>query len=719
MTIGKQHRFKLKKMGAILTMLGGGLYPMGLIAAETDLANTADQLPEVTVEAEALSSERLYPDEGYISRGATVGSRVETAIKDIPQSITVINNELLKDISTARINQLADYVAGVQPFASAATPYTNAFFFRGFGSASSTTYNGFRDGGFLSAQSLINLDRIEFMKGPASVIYGGSAGLSGLVNFVSKKPQATPFNEVTVGAGSFNRMFTTLDSTGSLNEDGSLRYRLTASYDKDGNHKDDFDQDSIFISPYFSWDISENTQLDVELLAQNTEFDGRETFLPRHPLSFKLPVETNLGPGGTGMDQRRVARIDFRHRFNNGITFRQGLYSSTVDKKDDFSFQFTGINPDNRTGTRRARSVPEGERDLASQSELSGTFQTGPLSHELLVGLELRKQKFAYDFFTGPADNVNLFDPQEGVQTGPLTLCCADRTDVSSRGYYIQDLIDLTHGFKLMLGGRYDVVDQFNRPKGGVAAPGREITEHAFSPRAGLIYQPTTATSIYASYSKSFSPQFGRSRTNEFFGPQEGKQYEVGIKHDIKSDLALTAAVFEYRRQNVLTSDPNDPLFSIAVGEQRSRGFELELNGKVTDDYNILASYAYIDAEVTKDNRLPEGDRLAGVPEHSVGIFNKVRLNKLGLANWSGILGVVYNSERESGLPNDTATFSSAELRIPSYVQLDAGLIYETEKYTFRLTGTNLTDKDIYDSNGGSLLTRPSRAVLTSLSVRF
>ncbi|MDP2247110.1 MAG: TonB-dependent receptor, partial [Nitrosomonadales bacterium] len=136
-------------------------------------------------------------------------------------------------------------------------------------------------------------------------------------------------------------------------------------------------------------------------------------------------------------------------------------------------------------------------------------------------------------------------------------------------------------------------------------------------------------------------------------------------------------------------------------------------------DYNILASYGYIDAKVTKDNRLPVGDRLTGIPRHSIGIFNKVSLTKLGFNGWSGILGVVYNSARESGLPNDTATFSSSDLRISSYTQIDAGLIYETPKYTFRLTGTNLTDEEIYDSTGGAFLTRPPRGALASLSMRF
>lgn len=713
-------KLKLKRISLVLTMLGGWVCPLGLIAAERDYSANADQLPEVTVEAERekLLGERLYPDEGYISRGATVGSRVETSMKDIPQSITVINNELLRDISTARINQLADYVAGVQPFASAATPYTNAFFFRGFGSVSSTTFNGFRESGFLTSNALINIERIEFLKGPASVLYGGSAGLSGLVNYVSKQPQATPFHEITVGAGSFDRVFTTLDTTDALTEDGSLRYRLTAAVDKDGNHKDDFDQQSTFISPYLSWDITDNTRLDVEFIAQNTEFDGRENPLPRHPVSFRLPVETNLGRGGEGADQRRVTRIDLKHRFDNGITFRQGLYSSTMDKTKDLSFQF-GINPDGVTGPRRVRFVPENERDLASQTELWGTFTTGIFAHDWLVGMELRKSKFSYEFSTAPANNVNLFNPQEGMQTGPFTLCCADRTHVSSRGYYFQDLIDLTHGFKLMLGGRYDEVEQSTRPKGGVAEPGNDRTEHAFSPRVGLIYQSTPATAFYGSYTQSFSPQFGRSRTGSGFDPQEGEQVEIGVKHDIRPDLSLTAAVFNYRRENVRTADPVDDNFSIAVGEQESKGFELELAGQVTADYSLFANYAYIDAKVTEDNVLPEGDRLAGVPRHSMGIFNKLRLTRFGLPNWSGIVGVVYNSERESGLPNDTAQFSSSELRIPSYTQLDIGLIYETPKYTFRLTGTNLTDEEIYDSTGSGLLTRPPRSALASLSVRF
>ncbi|OGB26585.1 MAG: hypothetical protein A3I66_17205 [Burkholderiales bacterium RIFCSPLOWO2_02_FULL_57_36] len=701
------------------------LKALPLIPSRPDAVTQVEtRLPEVrvTASAEPLPGSRQYPDEGYVARGATAGSRVELPLKDIPQSVSVINQDLLRDLAPSRISQIADYVAGVDTFASAATPYTNAFFFRGFGSTSSSTFNGFRDGGFLSAQALVNLDRVEFLKGPSSVLYGGSAGLSGLVNYVSKKPLSIPYREVTVGAGSFGHRYTQLDATGPVTDDKRLRYRLTASYDKDGNHRDNFDQQASFISPYLSWDLTDRTQLDIELIGQNTRFDGRENVFARHPVSFLLPVETNLGPGGEGADRRRVARFDLKHRLANGWTLRQGLYVSNVDKTKDLSFQFLGVNPDGLTGRRRVRSVPEVERDRSSQTELSGSFATGPLTHDLLVGLEFGKQRFAYDFLVAPATDVDLFNPQPGIQTGPLRFNgTPTESGADTRAIYAQDLIDLTGGFKLMLGGRFDTVEQFSRPRGGVSTPQDRLDENAFSPRAGLIYQPNPATSIYASYTKSFSPQMGRSRTDESFKPQEGEQVEVGIKHDLRPGLSLSAAVYDYKRQNVLTADPDDATrtFSIAVGEQQSRGFELEAIGQVTRDYSIAASYGYLDARVTRDNRLPVGDRLAGVPRHSIGIFNKLRLTAFGAPAWSATLGLIYASERESGVPNNTAAFSSAQLRLPSYTKIDAGLIYETKRYTFRLTGTNLTDEKIYDSQGSVLLARAPRAVTTSISVKF
>jgi iron complex outermembrane receptor protein len=680
------------------------------------------RLPEVRVQgkAEAAPGAREYPDQGYQARGATAGSKVELPLKDVPQSITVINEEALRDLAPARIHQVADYVAGAGVFASAATPYTNAFFLRGFSSTAASTFNGFRDSGFLTTQSLINLKRIEFLKGPASVLYGGSAALSGLVNYVSKRPQDKPMREVTVGAGSFDRYYTTLDATGPLTDDKRLRYRLTAAYDYGGNHRKDYGQDSRFVSPYFSWDLTERTQLDVELIAQHTRFDGRENPLPRHPVSLRLPVETNLGPGGDGEDRRFVARIDLKHRFDNGWTLRQGIYHNDMRKTKDYSFQFLAVNPDGVTGTRRVRSVPEYERDFSSQTELSGTFATGTLKHNLLIGVESASRRFAFDFFVATATGVNLFDPQPGVQTGPLVLSGApNESGANTTAFYAQDLIDLTHGFKLMLGARFDDVEQFSRPKAGNPAPGNLINRSATSPRAGLIYQPTPATSIYGSWTKSFAPNLGMSATGAGFEPQEGEQVEFGIKHDLRPDLSLTAALFDFRRTNVLTADPANVGFSIAVGEQRSTGFELEAQGRVTRDYSIIAAYTNLDARVSRDNTLRVGDRLAGVPKNAFALFNKLRLTALGVPEWSATLGLVYAGARESGLPNSTAAFSSEQLRLPSYTRVDAGLIYEQGRHTVRLSGTNLTNEKIYDSNGSSIYPRAPQAYAVSLAVKF
>ncbi|MCX2860290.1 TonB-dependent receptor [Paucibacter sp. PLA-PC-4] len=716
----------LQGSGLEAVALPGGGYmlrrPSGDAEPAASAALLASALPVVKVRAVAADGREL-PDVGYQARGGTGASKIELSLKDIAQSVTVVNQALLRDLAPARINEVADYVAGVDAFASAATPYTNAFFFRGFGSTSSTTFNGFRDAGFLSAQAPVNLERIEFVKGPASVLYGGSAGLSGLVNFVSKTPSSEPMRELVVGAGSFGRAYAQLDATGPVSADKRLRYRLTAAYDKGGNHRDHYDQRSTFVSPVLSWDLSERTSLDLELLAQNTRFDGRENTLPRHPVSFQLPVRTNLGSGGSGADSRRLARVDLRHRLNETWTLRQGFYASNVDKTDDLSFQFLSVNADGFSGTRRVRSVPELERNRASQTELSGAFTTGRFAHQLLLGLELSKQRFAYEFLVAPATSVDLFKPQPGQQTGPLSFNGAPNESGSeTRAIYLQDLIELAGGFKLMLGGRYDDVELFSRPTGGVAAAGSQRDETAFSPRVGLIYQPTPATSVYGSYARSFSPQLGLSRTGESFKPQQGVQLELGVKHDLRPELTISAALFNYRRDNVLTSDPDAAPgsgFNIAVGQQQSRGFELELVGQLTPDYSVMASYGYLDAKVRKDNRLPVGDRLAGVPRHSLGLFNKLRLSSLNATGWSAVAGLVYASERESGLPNSTAAFSSAQLRIPAFTRLDLGLIYEAGDYSFRINGSNLSNEKLYDTQGSVLLARAPRAWTVSLGLRY
>lgn len=674
-------------------------------------------LPRIKVEAQ--------DEQTYLPDTASAGAKGDLPLRDIPQSVTVFNETLIRDLAPQSIDELADYVAGIDRMGAQANPYAISFYIRGFTAVNAGTYNGFRESGFNTPQDAINIERIEFLKGPASVLSGGNGALSGLVNLVSKRPLAESAHRIEATAGSFDHLRATLDSTGSLNADQSLRYRLTASLDKDGNFVERMEQESIFISPYLSWDIGDDTRLDVELLNQDIDRPGREPYFERHPDFFRIPIDTQLGdpdvPAGAGGElTRRLARVDFTHRFANGWQFRQGLFLHNV-RSDDTTIQVFGYDPTTRLSSRGVRAVDEYQRERTSQTELSGELTTGALRHQWLTGVEIGRQTSGYAFLRAPYSSIDIFNPQyPGQQLGPLAVPFPPvDSEFRTTAFYLQDLIALGAGFKFMAGLRHDRLEVSDQER-IAGSEENSVTERELSPRLGVLYQPTDELTWYASWGHSFTPNSGRDSSGNRFDPQRGELYEVGAKIELSRGLSLNAAVFEYTYQNILTTDPNDTDFRIAVGEQRSRGFELESMGQVTRDWSIVASYSYLDAEITKDNRLPVGDRRQGVPRHSASLFNRLDLTALGLARWSVTAGVVYAGERESGVPNDpSGPLTAADVRLPSYTRVDAGIIFRGDTFEARLNGRNLTDEDIYDGYNSTFEPRAPRSVEASIALQF
>jgi iron complex outermembrane receptor protein len=712
------------------TFMIAPLVSLALVAASFTAAAQTQTTPSTTSDgAQALPKVRVeaQDDQEYVSETASTGAKGDLPLRDVPQSVTVFNEALIRDLSPRVLDELADYVAGVDREGAQASPYSISFFFRGFGTAGTgSTYNGFRENGFSTPQAAINIERIEFLKGPASVLSGGNGALSGVVNIVSKQPLAEPFHRIETTVGSFDHLAGSLDSTGPLNADNTLRYRLTASVDKDGNFVERADQQSLFISPYLSWDIGDDTRLDVELLNQDIDRPGRQAYFQRHPDFFRIPVDTQLGdpdvPAGEGGELiRRLARVDFTHRFANGWQLREAIFLHNV-RNDDTSVYPGGYDPVTHLAPRFKRTIVDDyQRERTSQTELSGEATTGPLQHQWLTGFEASRQTWGYRLSFTPYSPVDIFNPQYPGQVlsspAPSITPPFDGRN-EAKALYLQDLISLGAGFKAMTGLRYDELEVRTQSQG--RAPVQQ-TDRELSPRLGLLYQPNESITWYTSWNRSFRPNSGVSATGDRFDPQQGELYEAGVKVDhLANGLALNAAVFQYTYQNVLTTDPGNPSFNIAVGEQRSRGLELEAIGRLTNDWSIVASYSYLEAEITKDNRLPVGDRRQSVPEHSISLFNRLDLNALGLSRWSVTAGIVHAGDRESGIPNDPAgPLTAADVRLPSYTRVDAGLIYRGDWFEARLNGRNLTDEKIYDGYNSTFEPRAPRSAELSVALEF
>lgn len=683
-------------------------------------------LPTVSVAAQVEQETATSPVIGYQAKQSSTATRSDIALRDTPQSVTVIGEQAIKDLAPRALDEIADYIAGVDKEGVQGNPYALSFYLRGFNTAgAASAYNGFRESGFETPQSAVNIERIEFLKGPASVLYGGAGSLSGLVNIVTKRPQAETSRTIETTVGSFGLLGTSLDTTGSLNEDGSVRYRLTADLQKDGFFAEQLSGNSTMVSPVLAWDISEDTTVEFELLTQNIDRPGREAYFIRHPDFFKIPTDIQLGDptnplGAGGKLTRDLARVNFTHKLENGWKFRQGFYANNV-YSDDSTIQGTSYDPTTNLLSRRVRQVESYDRSRISQTELSGIGQTGNVSHNWLAGFEYGKITTGYGFIVAPYTPSNIFNPQyPGQATGPLVEPFPGVDSGSNtQAIYVQDLIDFGNGIKALLGGRYDELETFSQERFSGSAK-TEKSDSAFSPRAGLVWQPRDDVSYYSSWAKSFTPNNGRDVNGNNFEPQEGEQFEVGVKYDLNPRLSINAAVFDYTRQNVVTTDPNNPTFNIAVGEQQSQGIEFEVFGEVMPGWEVIASYNYIDAKITQDNRLPVGDQLTGVPENAFGLFNKFNLGRFGLSRWSLTAGVSYADARVSGLPNDPAgPLTAADVELPSYTKVDAGVIYDAGDWSVRLSGGNLTDEAIYDGYISTFAPRAGRSFNLTYSTNF
>ncbi|MEM8830879.1 MAG: TonB-dependent receptor [Cyanobacteria bacterium P01_G01_bin.19] len=265
---------------------------------------------------------------------------------------------------------------------------------------------------------------------------------------------------------------------------------------------------------------------------------------------------------------------------------------------------------------------------------------------------------------------------------------------VRQSGIYLQDLAELLPSLKILAGVRFDYVDGFYEDR-ETDTSFNEVSDSEFSPRLGIVYQPIDTTTLYASWSNSFTPQvFGRNSSDEPFEPITSEQFEIGIRQELFDKKLLAGlALYQITRENVATTDPNsDDFFDrIQTGEQRSRGIELDLNGEILPGWKTILTYAYTDAEITEDNAIPVGDSLPNVPDNSASLWTTYEIQSGSVQGLGAGLGIVYVGDRQDGLPNS--------FTVPSYVRTDAALFYNRRQFEARLNFKNLFDNDYYDAD--------------------
>jgi iron complex outermembrane receptor protein len=698
--------------------------PSGLVLSLTPAAQKPDeptQEPAMEAEEEIEIVVTGEQEENYRVPNATTATRTDTPIRDVPQSIQVVPQQVLEDRQVTELNDALRNVSGISIGDSPLRPFDSPII-RGFSESFSSNVfvNGIRRVGGGPVETT-NVERIEVLKGPASVLYGqGEPG--GLINLVTKQPLSEPYYTIEGTIGNFDFYRSAIDISGPLNADKTALYRLNAAYLNSGTFVDFVDIERFFIAPVFSFQLGENTNLILEGSYYNdsrpeyTALPAVGTVLP-NPLGH-VPISRYLGDPDFSTVNYIVSNVGYRleHKFSDNWSIRNAFraeFSSIGEREQLFPGR---LQADNRTVPRFASRSTGGSQNYTIQTDIIGKIQTGTIKQDLLLGLELRRFTDDFQTFDADAPSIDLFEPVYGLPPLQFEKTYDAFQSRNSVGVYAQDLISIGDQLKILLGGRFDLVEQ--KYDGRLTGESTLVQQDtAFSPRIGIVYQPTPPVSLYTSFSRSFAPEGGfgsRNADGTPFEPTTGQQFEVGVKTEfLDGRLSATLAAYQITKQNIVTEDPNRPNFSIQIGERRSKGIELDVVGEILPGFNIIASYAYTDAEITQDNSGFEGNQPNNVPQHSGSLWATYEIQSGGLQGLGFGAGIFVVGNRKGDLAN---TFD-----LPSYTRTDAAIYYRRDNWQVGLNVRNLFDVEYFESASNRNRVNPGAplTILGTFSVKF
>jgi iron complex outermembrane recepter protein len=698
----------------LVTVTGETKPPIAMVKFEGAIA----QQPSTSEPNEEGEEELVVTgeqDPAYRPSTATTATKTNTPLRDIPQSIQIVPKEVIQDRQINRVVEAVENVSGVTSNSGTYRAIDN-FIIRGFDASNNVTRNGLRDltNNFPGA-SANNLERVEVLKGPASVLYG-QGGAGGIINLVTKQPLNNPRYSAEVSVGNFDTYEPSFDITGPLNAEKSVLYRLNGSYLNSRNFIDFFETERLSIAPTIQWKVGKNTTFTFEaeyLRNSNTNNFGLPvvgTVLPNP--NGEVPVSRTVSEPDDFINVN-LTRLGYtlEHRFNENWSLRNsfGTTLSAFEQKQVFPF---ALQDDNRTVDRSENLRQASNNYFNLVTDITGKFKTGSVQHQLLIGFDLFKQDNDENFESRPIASIDLFDPVYGAVSDLPDFVSRTLEVSESLGFYVQDQITVLENLKFLIGGRFDLTRQKITDLLDPSAS-NEQSSSAFSPRLGIVYQPIKPISLYASFTRSFNPLAGKDFNNTLFEPERGTQYEVGVKADITQKLSATLAFYQLTRTNVETDDPINPGFSVQTGEQRSRGIEFDLSGEILPGWKVIASYAYTDARITKDTTFPVGNLIDNVPQHSASLWSTYEIQKGAVKGLGFGLGLYYVGDRAGDLDN---TFV-----LPSYLRTDASIFYRRKNWRIGLNFRNLFGANYFEgaNNSGFVFPGSPLTVTGSISVEF
>ncbi|MBG1261088.1 TonB-dependent siderophore receptor [Nostoc commune] len=664
---------------------------------------TAAQQPETpqieekpTTEAPAAQADEPIElvvtgeQDGYRVQDSTTATKTDTPLRDIPQSIQVIPRQVLEDRKPRTLTEAVETVSGVSSADTNFNAPAGTYILRGFEQGGNLR-NGYRDVNGYGLTGLGTIERVEVLKGPASVLFG-AVEPGGVINVITKQPLSEPYYNLGLEVGNRGFVQPSIDFSGPLNDDKTLLYRLNASYQNSNGFQDFVNTNLTTIAPSISWKLGDRTE--VNLYYEYINFNGiPETFTTVFSdNTFKLPRSRYLSYPLDGQDYTtHKYGYTLTHKFSDNWQLRNNFAVTNFNATEEYT---VGINlVDDRFLRSYAARRNYSQDNYFGQIDLLGKFNTGSIPHQLLFGFDVNRYVDNFNVIRLSVPPLDVFNPNYNIPEPQITTGgFSSFQTVQSYGFYLQDQISFQDNLKLLIGGRFDWITQ----KSGTDES--EQSDSAFSPRIGLVYQPSKSVSLYTSYSQSFNPTEGFNPDDRAFEPTKGTQYEAGIKADfLESRLSTTLAVYQITKANVTTSDPDPERaaqgFSTQVGEQRSRGIELDVAGEILPGWKVSASYAYTNAEVSKDNDIPIGNRLEDVPYNQASLWTTYQIQNGDLKGLGFGLGLFYVGTRAGDLANS--------FEIPDYLRTDAAIYYRRDDWKAAINIRNLFDTEYYGSSSG------------------
>ncbi|ESK38680.1 hypothetical protein P256_01497 [Acinetobacter nectaris CIP 110549] len=698
-----------------------GVVPLALLFV-SPISNAEDKSVETLSTIKLSSGSVVAP---YVGKSSSVATKFEIDPMKASQKVDVVSHKVLEDTNAQRVNDTLAIVSGVSALNPMGGLWDN-YSVRGFNTDQTIGASSLRNGinsnlGMSAARDMVNIEQIEFLKGPAAAMYGaGDPG--GTLNVITKKPKFEPQHSLQLRGGSYDQYRAAVDSTNALTD--TVAYRFGLAYENNHSFRDYVKNNRLFFAPQLTWQPSDNTQVDYDSEYSFTRSMFDRGVLAQNKQLGVIPNSRFLGEKADGLMIMKdyLQQVRVKQVWNDQWTSQAAFNYKENDWSGFSSEAFQLLN--SKGDLNRERRY----RDYKTTSylinhDLLGQFETWGIPNKLVIGttasyLDVKNNLQRYRVRgANSVDIVNIYNPVYGSALPNVKPTFSPSEKQKNLGLSVTDMLDFTDQWSVTLGGRFDVYQQSYSESSQKISGSRDFNH--FSPKFATNYLINDQFSVFAGVGQSFHLNSGLNIQNQPLDPEKAWTYEVGLKTKLFNDqLTSSMSVFHVKKENVARTDMNNSAYMTTTGAEKSRGLELDLTAQPTDALNVKLAYTYIDAAVTQGDAsqgINKGARLLNTPKHTANLLAMYDVWQSG-AQKVGIGGnIQYVSARSGNVADDG-------FELPAYTLVNLNGYYQVnEKLRFQMTLNNALNKTYYSSSLKDLWVTPGnpRELFLTMNYQF